>query len=276
MRPVVTRDDIARALIDAGLPPGANVLMHSSLSTLGRVQGGPDAVINGTLDAIGNNGTLMVPAFNYWVVDLFDPRSTPGLTGVITETLRNRRGAMRSYHPTHSVVALGKRAHEFTRDHERIGAIRVHSPIDKLAKAGGYTVLLGVRHESNSAIHVGEAYAQPWYLGFPFSASDPDQAMILMDGSVTAVELAGFQSGCSIAFNAIEMPLRRRGDIVDFKVGATLCQLMPTQAVIDRTIELIQDREDSLLCSLASCFFCNNAREHRANRPVSGSHPATH
>jgi len=161
------------------------------------------------------------------------------------------------------VAAVGKHAREFTEGHEHVGALHVGSPIDRLAKAGGYTVLLGVRHDSNSAVHVGEAYAGPWYLGFPFSATDPAQADILVEGSTRTVKLAGLQSGCSIAFNSVELPLREHGEIVDFKIGAALCQLMPTQAIIDRTIELIVDRDDVLLCSWANCFFCCNARSHR-------------
>jgi aminoglycoside 3-N-acetyltransferase len=217
-------------------------------------------VIDGILEVIGADGTLMVPTFSYWAVDLFDPRITPGFTGLVTETLRLRHGGVRSLHPTHSVAAVGKRAREFTEGHEDVGALHIDSPIDKLAKAGGYTVLLGVRHDSNSAVHVGEAYARPWYLGFPFNATDPMQANILVEGSTRTVRLAGLQSGCSIAFNAVELPLREHGEIVDFKIGAALCQLAPTQAIINRTIDLIRDREDALLCSWANCFFCCNAR----------------
>jgi aminoglycoside 3-N-acetyltransferase len=263
MQAPVTKNVITDALNRAGLPRGSNVLVHSSLSSMGRVEGGSDAVIDGILDQIGPEGTLMVPTFNYWAVDLFDPRTTPGLTGLVAETLRQRQGAVRSLHPTHSVAAIGKRAGEFTEGHERVGAMRIHSPIDKLAKAGGYTLLLGVRHDSNSTVHVGESYAAPWYLGFPFSPTDPAEANILVESSVITARLAGFQSGCSIAFNAIELPLREHGEIVDFRIGAALCQLMPAQAIIDRTFDLIRERDSALLCSWADCFFCSNALRHR-------------
>lgn len=263
---VVTRSAINKTLERVGVPYGANVLLHSSLSSIGEVEGGADAVIDGVLDVIGINGTLMVPTFNYWTTDLFDPRSTPGLTGLITESLRIRPSAVRSFHPTHSVAAIGKRAHEFTDGHEEVGALRIGSPVDKLAKANGYTLLLGVRHESNSAIHVGEAYAKPWYLGFPFGNLDPDEAKILIADSTHQIKLAGSQPGCSIAFNAIELPLRRHAEIVDLKIGAAMCQFISTQAIIDRTVGLIKEREDSLLCSWGECFFCTNARFWRQRK----------
>jgi aminoglycoside 3-N-acetyltransferase len=269
VKQIVRCETVAEAFSNAGIATGSRVLVHSSLSSLGHVDGGADAVIDGILDVIGGEGTLMVPTFNYWAVELFDPDKTPGLTGVITETLRHRRGAVRSLHPTHSVAAIGKHAAEFVSGHEFAGALRVGSPIDKLAKAGGFTVLLGVRHEANSTIHVGEAYAEPWYLGFPFTPKGPSAAKVLVGDRTITVPLAGFQSGCSLAFNAIELPLRRHGEIIDFKIGGTLCQLIPTQAIIDRTVDLVEEREDILLCSWAGCFFCANARKQRPVKSMS-------
>jgi aminoglycoside 3-N-acetyltransferase len=237
-------------------------VMHSSLSSLGHVEGGADAVIDAILQVIGPDGTLMVPTFNHWVIEIFDPKSTPGLSGLITERLRQYPGAVRSLHPTHSVATLGKRAHEFIQGHEEVGALRRDSPLDRLAKAGGYTLLLGVKHDRNSMIHVGEAWAEPWYLGFPFTPNDPTHAKILTDGGVRTMPLTR-QPGCSIAFNSLELPLRSRRQIRDLRVGRTPCQLIRAQDVIDRTLELIRQSEDTLLCTNPSCFFCSNARAKR-------------
>lgn len=263
MKQSITRNTISNCFCEAGLSRGANVLIHSSMSSIGRVEGGPDAVIDAILDIIGSSGTLMVPTFNYWASELFDPDSTPGLTGLISETLRRRKTAVRSLHPTHSVAAIGESAVEFTKEHQETGALRLGSPVDKLAKSGGYVVLVGVRHESNSTIHLGEAYARPWYLGFPFSPTDPTEAKILDRGSIKTVKIAGSQSGCSLAFNVLELPLRRQGQIVDFKVGEALCQLIPAKAVIECTVSLLREQEDILLCRYSGCFFCSNARRYR-------------
>jgi aminoglycoside 3-N-acetyltransferase len=263
MKQIVTRATVSDCFGQVCLPTGASVLLHSSMSALGKVEGGPDAVIDGILDVIGSEGTLMVPTFNYWVNELFDPAVTPSLAGLISETLRRRNTAVRSLHPTHSVAAIGDRAVEFTKDHENRGALRIGSPVDNLAKSGGHVVLLGVRHESNSTIHIGEAYAEPWYLGFPFSPSDPTEARILDRGTIRTVEIAGSQSGCSLAFNVLELPLRKNGQIVDFKVGEALCQLISAKAIIDCTLSLLREQKDILLCRYSGCFFCNNARRHR-------------
>jgi aminoglycoside 3-N-acetyltransferase len=266
MKQVVTRDDVFKTFSAVGVPRGAHLFLHSSLSSLGYIQSGPSALIDGVLDVIGPEGTLMVPTFNYSVLAVFDPATTPGLTGAITEAVRTRPGAVRSLHPTHSVAALGPLGPRLIAAHETAGALRIDSPVDRLAKAGGFTILMGVRHESNSSIHVGEAYANPWYLGFPFKPDDPTDAKIRDGNFERVVSIAGLQSGCSLAFNVVENPLRRHNDILDFKLGSGICQLMSTQAIIDRTIELIRDREDILLCSWPGCFYCNNARAKRGSK----------
>jgi aminoglycoside N3'-acetyltransferase len=57
----VTRSRIADDLGRLGVRRGGVLLAHSSLSTLGWVCGGAQAVVEGLLDALAPDGTLVVP-----------------------------------------------------------------------------------------------------------------------------------------------------------------------------------------------------------------------
>lgn len=59
--PLVTRGTIAAGLRELGVRSDDTLLVHSSLSSLGWVCGGPVAVVQGLLDALGPDGTLVVP-----------------------------------------------------------------------------------------------------------------------------------------------------------------------------------------------------------------------
>ena len=92
----MTKQEIINGLSSLGLKKGDLVLLHSSLYSLGHVEGGPDAVIDAFLETIGSEGTLLVPVF--------------GDLGILTTTLKNRPGAVVSPCPVGTVAALGKDA----------------------------------------------------------------------------------------------------------------------------------------------------------------------
>lgn len=138
--PLVTRDTLVAELHSLGVRPGETLLVHSSLSSLGWVNGGPVAVVQGLLDALGPDGTLVVPTQSgdlsdpalwsdppvpeeWWsairaTMPAYDPLVTPSRgVGVIPETVRTWPGALRSAHPQTSFAALGPRAAEVVEAH---------------------------------------------------------------------------------------------------------------------------------------------------------------
>lgn len=114
-----TEKKLARAFEQLNIPPGALVCVHSMLSGLGYIVGGPETVIKAIQRAIPGC-TIMMPSFPFSgsakdYVDsgaIYDRDNTPSQSGLLTECLRKMPGAVRSLHPTHPCVALGPRAHE--------------------------------------------------------------------------------------------------------------------------------------------------------------------
>lgn len=167
---MLTRSDIAQGFRELGLSPGGSLLLHSSLKSFGHVDGGPDAVIDGLLDALGEAGTLLAPTLtgspelspdNPPHIDL---RITPCWTGAIPEALRQRPGAIRSTHPTHSCAAAGFRAEELTRGHHLSPTpCGVTSPYFRLAAAGGYIAMAGCALDACTTCHTIEELANVDY-----------------------------------------------------------------------------------------------------------------
>ena len=57
--------DIERGLHGLGLRPGDLVEVHSSLSSLGWVEGGGETVVRALMDVVGQQGGLVMPAFPF-------------------------------------------------------------------------------------------------------------------------------------------------------------------------------------------------------------------
>jgi aminoglycoside 3-N-acetyltransferase len=180
------QDRIANDLLSIGLRRGGVALVHSSLSSLGQVPGGAETVIRGLLQALGPEGTLLLPALSYEhanpTTPLFDVCNTPSNVGVIPETFRTRPGTLRSVCPTHSVCGVGPRAQALLGEHYLDDTpCGSHSPFRKLPQAGGQLVFLGCGMRPNTSMHGVEEIAMPPYLFGPMVTYD----VILADGTRT-------------------------------------------------------------------------------------------
>ena len=123
--PTITRARIAADLEKLGLQRGGLVLAHSSLKSIGWVEGGPETVIDALLDVLGPEGLLVFPSFQKGGEHkllregvVFDVRSTPTGQGLLPETFRRRPCAIRSLSPTHCLAACGPGAGALLAGHE--------------------------------------------------------------------------------------------------------------------------------------------------------------
>lgn len=167
----ITKEDLKRELIKAGLKKGDAVIVHSSLSRIGFVENGADTLIDAFLEVVGENGLLVMPAFSALSYDeskkmyVFDVKNTPAYTGTVPETFRKRKGTFRSVSPTHSLIAYGKKAKWFTEAQERCdNPYGKQGPFYKLLELDAKIFLIGVDQLANSSIHIVEDS----YKGFPF------------------------------------------------------------------------------------------------------------
>lgn len=156
----ITKDRIISDLKKIGMRKGDHVAVTLSLKSIGFVKGGPEAFIDALLETVGPDGTIMMNTFtlsfppskilsNY----IFDPEITVSYTGLVPETLRKRKDAIRSQHPSCSVAAIGKLATYLTEDHDE--SSNPYMPYSKLAQIDGKYLCIGlgnrlvaVRHEA--------------------------------------------------------------------------------------------------------------------------------
>ena len=154
---------IVAALRRLGIRPGDILIVHSSLSRLGFVEGGVEAVVMALQETVGVNGTLGAPTF--WTVDpnaveegtLFDAVRGKSQMGIISDRIRQLPGAVRSLHPTHSATFVGPFARDLTAEHHSDETpVGPHSPYRKLAAMKGKILLLGVTLEYLTSFHTIE------------------------------------------------------------------------------------------------------------------------
>ncbi|MCD4669589.1 MAG: AAC(3) family N-acetyltransferase [Actinomycetia bacterium] len=169
-------------LRNIGVKKGTTLLVHSSMSSIGWICGGAVSVIIAIEQIIGDEGTLIMPAFSgdlsdpakwenppvpeQWhgtireTMPVFYPDLTPtrGL-GVIPEVFRKQRGVLRSNHPQVSFAAWGKQAEYITGEHSLEYAFGGKSPLAKIYELDGYVLLIGIGYKNNTSLHLAECRA---------------------------------------------------------------------------------------------------------------------
>jgi|LSQX01.3.fsa_nt_gb aminoglycoside 3-N-acetyltransferase len=167
----LSADVITNTLKQLGITEGDTILVHSSLSRLGYVDGGAAAVVSALLQTVGPNGTVGVPTFcgntGIYLAGQrdYNINSSPSILGVISETVRTTPKALRSLHPTHSASFLGPNAAFLVEDHHLDNTpIGGRSPYRRLVDIGGKIVLLNVTLEYLTNFHTIEDEVE----NFPF------------------------------------------------------------------------------------------------------------
>jgi aminoglycoside N3'-acetyltransferase len=159
-----------------GIVPGDVVFLHSSLKSLGYVDGGPRTVLEALWQAVGPTGTLIVPTYyspgtilaacqqpDY----LFDLRLHGTNLGALPSEFLRFPGVERSIHPTHSVSAVGRYARYVTESHHLAPSIfGAGSPWDRCIELDGKILGLGVTMGPVTFYHVledrlGDAFPLP-------------------------------------------------------------------------------------------------------------------
>ena len=258
----VTVDRIAADLRELGVAAGDTLLVHSSLSELGWVAGGPQAVVDALQQVVTTDGTIVMPTHSTqysdpslwmnppvpddWVpriresMPAFRPAVTPSRgMGAVAECFRDYPEAVRSRHPLYSFAAWGSDAEAIVAEHSFENAMGENSPLARVYERDGTVLLLGTGHASNTSLHLAE-YRADLDLGERETGS-----AVLVDGDREWVEYADvdFDDGdfaeCGAAFE------RDHTDAVDrATIGTADVTRASQRALVDHAVDWLAANRD--------------------------------
>lgn len=248
-----TAGTLAADLSALGVQPGMALIVHSSLKSIGWVNGGPVAVILALEQVVAEAGTLVMPAHTAdlsnpanWVappvpevwwetiratMPAFDPDLTPtnGM-GAIPEAFRKQRGVRRSSHPQVSFAAWGQHTNLVTGAHALSPAFGDSSPLARLYDLDGWVLLIGVGHDRNTSLHLAEHRARIT------RTMRCEGSPMLVEGVRQWVEFE------DLDWDSADFPdigaafARETGQVKSGLVGQAASLLMPQRALVDYAV----------------------------------------
>jgi aminoglycoside 3-N-acetyltransferase len=244
--------EILGALRELGVERGQVLLVHTAFSRVGPVEGGPVGLIEALEEALGPEGTLVMPSMSDEDDVPFDPEATPCRSmGIVAETFWRLPGVLRSNSP-HAFAARGAQAARITAPHPVDVPHGLDSPVGRVYELDGQVLLLGVGHDANTTVHLAETLAEMRYLV-------PKYATVLDSGRPVRREYEELDHCCE-NFALLDEWLASAGRQRRGLVGHGEARLMRSRHVVIACVSRLGTDETTFLHPAGACDDCDEAR----------------
>ncbi|MGD0033796.1 AAC(3) family N-acetyltransferase [Paenibacillus illinoisensis] len=241
-----TQQSLFEQLHQLGIDGRSTLLVHSSMKSMGEVEGGADTVLDVFTDYM-KDGLLVLPTHTWSTINASNPmfhvESSPCCVGILPELFRKRPGVVRSWHPTHSVAAIGQDAVAFTKDdHLYDTPCARGSAWGKLLDRKATILLVGVDLKRNTFIHGVEEWVD-----VPGRLTDEHEQLytVLPDGTEISVPS---RRHCGLSWSEhfwkVDEVLQRKGAMRIGRLGGAIvrvCDAAMVEAVITEMLRANPD-----------------------------------
>lgn len=254
----VTVDRLAGDLRSLGVLPGMTLIVHSSLSAFGWVCGGAPAVILALLEAVGKEGTIVMPTQSstnseprnwrnppipesWWeTVRQSMPPYRPDLTpsggmGRVPEAFRKMDGVERSSHPKVSFAACGPNAAHILEGHSLAFPLGEGSPLARLYELDAHVLLLGVDYERCTALHLAEFRGE-----YPGKKIIREGASVLVEGRQCWVEYDDVDEEDDFGKIGVAFELETNRAVLG-SVAQAQSRLVPVRPLVDFAVRWMEE-----------------------------------
>ncbi|MEW4431260.1 AAC(3) family N-acetyltransferase [Paenibacillus pabuli] len=241
-----TQQSLFDQLHRLGIDGRSTLLVHSSMKSMGEVEGGADTVLDVFTDYM-KDGLLVLPTHTWSTINASNPmfhvESSPCCVGILPELFRKRPGVVRSWHPTHSVAAIGQDAVAFTKDdHLYDTPCARGSAWGKLLDRKATILLVGVDLKRNTFIHGVEEWVD-----IPGRLTDEHEQLytVLPDGTEISVPS---RRHCGLSWSEhfwkVDEVLQRKGAMRQGKLGDAVVRVCDAAMVEEIITAMLRANPD--------------------------------
>lgn len=246
-----TKENLIKCIEEMNINPKGTVMIHSSMKSIGEVNGGVDTVLDAWSEYM-KDGLLVFPTHTWKDIPsqkkTYNVTTEPSCVGILGNVFRQRENVLRSLHPTHSVAALGKDAEGFVQGEENIltpcGRNGVYG---KLLDRNSQIVFIGCEMSRNTYIHGVEE----WNNVPDRIAQTPIELTIIdYDGKEIPYSRYGHQCleakalgddfDVSENYKYLETPFKQHGAVTYGQFGDAKCRIGDAKKMYDITSMILR------------------------------------
>lgn len=238
-----TENQLLEQIKALGIQPDDTLIVHTSLKSIGQldtsVKSGAEVLISALRRAVPE-GLLLIPTFTFANIrqtPVFDIRNTQPCIGAVPCAAVQMANAaydkkdptcIRSFHVSHSVVAFGETAYDYTAaDRLSTTPTPFGGSIGKLYEADAKILYIGVDITKTTFMHAVDEYLEPDGLSAPYFITATDY-----DGTQVTRQARNCQ-GPSRNYGIYEPYLQEAGGISYGKLGDAQTRLVSARKCFD-------------------------------------------
>jgi aminoglycoside N3'-acetyltransferase len=221
----IGKAELLRQLSELGVAPGDVLLVHTSFRRVGPVAGGPLGLIAALSEALGAQGTLVMPCWSGDDDEPFDSEMSPASPdlGIVADLFWRLPGVRRSDH-LQAFAASGPLAPAIVADPLPLPPHIPGSPVGRVHDHDGKVLLMGVSHDANTTLHLAELIAN-----VPYRIRC--HCTVLKDGRRQRIDYVE-NDHCCQRFALADNWLRREVLQREGRVGHALARLMRSRDLV--------------------------------------------
>jgi aminoglycoside 3-N-acetyltransferase len=257
-----SKETLKKQLGTLGIKSGDNIIVHSSLKSMGWIAGGAQAVVEALLETVTRTGTIIMPAQSpdnsepsNWMlppvpeawhepirqsIPAYDPHLTHlrGM-GKIADCFHRHPETLRSPHPAHSFMAWGLHADDWMKEHPLGDSFGTSSPLGKMVNTDVKVLMIGVGYDSCTALHLSEYLA-------PELTVSPEGAAIMQNGERiwATFDMVDVDSDIFPELGT-SFEETNPGIVLDGTLGQASCKVVPMKPLIDFGTGWVAERRKS-------------------------------
>jgi aminoglycoside 3-N-acetyltransferase len=261
---VISINSLGRQLSELGVQSGDLLFIAADLMKLGYFKKNRkqtlDDIVDMLFSLIGDDGTIVIPSYTEYFTrfrkqpDIIFNQNVDSTSGSLSNHLLKHPRALRSSHPTNSVIAIGRYAEYIVENHDEHSSS--YSPILKVIELGGKNLMLGCFNDfrlAPMALHA--AQEKLGYTSKHWMSGNVQTYFYNRNGEkklFTRYDIGGCASG---AYKLLGHHFKN-GAIDILKTGNSNSALIDTKKSYELIFKILQKHPEIIRCDDSRCHDC--------------------